>query len=336
MRFCLVLLGAMLMPQAAYAAEGLTVEGNRILYHHQAVRLQGVAVGDPLLARQGRTPEDYKVIAREWNANAVRLSIHPSTWRDIGRLEVMKRLQQEVRAALDAGLFVILAWHTIGVPDGYYQPAPEGLPPDAYDTNFALAQDFWRHMAWQFGADGRILFELWNEPAFAALPEDGGSRWMQLKPYWQQLIAVLRQNGSANIVLATGRQWGYVLKDIPDNLLEDANTAYSWHVYPDSDKRGAEGWRENLSGLDRIKPVVVTEWGFDPEGTNGHQGTAQSFGSAFREVLLSGHALHYTAWCWHPTWTPRMLQPDWRTPTEFGRFVKETLWQSSPEGLVRP
>jgi aryl-phospho-beta-D-glucosidase BglC (GH1 family) len=325
----------MVTTASAYTAGSLSVRGNQLVYHDRPVHLQGVAVGDPLLGRQGRPLADYKTIANDWNANAVRISVHPGAWRDFGRLRAQEALTQNVNAALDAGLFVILTWHAIGIPNGYYQKAPDGMAADIYDSDFALAKDFWRHMSWQFGREGRVIFELWNEPVYETPPPEGESRWPQLRPFWQELTALIRDNGGRNVLLATSHDWGYGIRGIGAQPLDDANTAYAWHVYAGTDHDNPSLWLRQLDGLHLRKPVIMTEWGFEPHGTQRYRGTAEGYGAAIR-ALLKAQELHYTAWCWHPTWTPAMLKEDWATPTEYGQFVKDTLAQAKADTLARP
>lgn len=321
-----------LLPLSA-AAANLQVSGNKIRYKGNEIQLQGVALGDPLLTRKDRPAEDYHFLAQDWHANAVRFSIHPSTWRDYGRVNVLAALEAEINRATEAGLFVILAWHAIGAPYGYYQAAPEGMPPDAYDSDFELARDFWKHASQRFARNGRVVFELWNEPVFSENETPVEPQWARLKPHWEELTALIREQGAKNLLLATGSQWSYDLRGIKNNLLADGNTAYAWHIYAGIDNDSPTLFAAKLDGLDEVKPVVVTEWGFDPLNAK-HQGTADSFGYNFRTYFLQGRKLHHLAWCWHPVWTPRMLEADWRTPTAFGFFVKETLWER-PE-LARP
>jgi hypothetical protein len=41
--------------------------------------------------------------------------------------------------------------------------------------------------------------------------------------------------------------------------------------------------------------------------------------------FLGSRGLHGVAWCWHPAVGPPMLKADWKTPTEFGAFVRDYL-----------
>ena len=75
-------------------------------------------------ASEGRDDvADYARIANGWNANVVRISVHPSTWR-YHEEDTLTLLQEHDATATGAGLFVIIDYHVIGFPDGYYQPVP--------------------------------------------------------------------------------------------------------------------------------------------------------------------------------------------------------------------
>ncbi len=335
MRILLLLL--LLLPGVAFADDKLHVQGNKIFYGEKEVNLQGVAVGDPLIARENRPLSDYALISSDWNANVVRISIHPGTWRDYGRKQTMELLRSNVKAAVDSGMFVIIVWQAIGVPDAYMQKAPDRTVDDLYDTDFELAKDFWRQVAKEFGQDGRIMFELWNEPVWPEM-DDGtqiNPHWGELKPMWQTLVGLVRYY-SDNIVILTSNGWGYNIRGIREDPIDDANTVYAWHVYAGTDGNDPALWEQNLDGVYFNKPVIVTEWGFDP--TPGHKtsGTAEGFGYLFADKFIRDKHLHYTAWCWHPVWTPPMLMPDWENTTDYGAFVKAILWRVPKESLVRP
>lgn len=310
----------------AAPAPRVSVSANQLIYRGKTLTLAGVAVGDPFSAREGRPRADYRRIARDWNANAVRISLHPTVWKHERHDRVLDRLAAEIAAAHGARLFVILDWHTIGWPDGFYEKHPEwDSPADLYDPDFALALDFWTAAAKRFGRDGATLFELWNEPVFEKDErEPRESRWPALKPYFEKLIAAIRVH-APNVVLASGSRWAYDLRGIRASPLADRNTAYAWHVYAGHDDNEPARWAKALDDLDRARPVLVTEWGF-AEGSKEHfAGTAEEFGQPFRSGFLAGRGLSFTAWCWHPEWTPALLEKDWSTPTPYGAFVLKTL-----------
>jgi len=332
----IVAVASAILSSSCFAMDGLAVQGNQLMAGGTAVMLRGVAVGDPILARAGRPLSDYERIAHDWHANLVRISLHPSVWEQMPHAQVLDTLQREMGAALDNGMYVILDWHTIGWPDGYYEPIEKDWtddPKDLYNSSFALAKSFWDEVSARFGKDGRIIFELWNEPVRSKKEGDVETpQWDDLKPYMVQLLQVVRAH-SQNVVLATGNEWAYDLRGIRKNPLEGQNVAYCWHLYANTDDDDETEWEKHLDGLQKVAPVMVTEWGFQEHTDEDFKGTAKSFGNKFVRDFLEGRHLHSTAWCWHPDWTPVMLEPDWVTPTAMGRFVMEYLGKGEGRGF---
>ncbi len=233
-------------------------------------------------------------------------------------------------------MYVILDWHTIGFPNGYYETIEKDWtddPTDLYDSNFDLAKSFWDEVSAKFGKDGRIIFELWNEPVGTQKEgdEDIPPQWEHLKPCFAQLLGIVRTH-SANVVLATGNDWAYDLRGIREDPLPGENVAYAWHIYANTDDNDEKQWAEHLDNLQSIAPVMVTEWGFQEHTNEEFKGTAKSFGAKFVRDFLEGRHLHSTAWCWHPDWTPVMLEADWKTPTPMGQFVMDYL--AAPEKMA--
>lgn len=314
-------------------APRLTVDGPTLLYGDRPVRLRGVCTGDAILAREGRGPDDYRRLVDDWNINVARIGMAPTTWRNVDRKLALDELDREVQGILDAGAFAMIDWHTIGWPDGYYQiPTWEGGVIDTYDSSMTLAMEFWKEMARRYGQDGRVIFQLWCEPVYNARDWETpwGSTWKELKPHFERMTNAIRALGAQNLILATGNQWAYDLVGIKDDLLPDANTAYMWHVYAGHGANRPENWLRALDDLDKVRPVLVTEWGFQEETTSHFKGGREDFGKPFLD-LMESRGLHWVAWCWHPTWGPPMLQSDWVTPTDYGAFVKDALRINRPE-----
>jgi hypothetical protein len=246
---------------------------------------------------------------------------------------VLDTLDKEIHAALGNGMYVILDWHTIGWPNGYYEATQKEWtddPPDLYDSNFDLAKSFWDEASARFGKDGRIIFELWNEPVRTKDEGETESKpqWEHLKPFWTDLLRTVRSH-SANVVLATSNNWAYDLRGIREDPLPGENVAYCWHIYAGTDDNDEKEWAGHLDELQTVAPVMVTEWGFQEHTKEAFRGTAKSFGIKFVRDFLEGRHLHSTSWCWHPDWTPVMLMPDWKTPTPMGKFVMDYL--AAPE-----
>jgi hypothetical protein len=222
-----------LLPAGARAAESglLQAQGNRLVYNGKQVRLRGVAVSDPALGRADRPIDDYKVVASSWRANCVRLSIHPTAWKN-QQARTLRLLERDVSAALARRMSVIIDWHTIGWPDAYYmRPDPSwGSPDDLYDSSWSLVRSFWLAMALRYGREGRIAFELWNEPVFDpdAWNIPPGANWPELKARYEELVGLIR-GSAANLVLLGGDRWTYDLRGIRQATVTGSNIGYVWH-----------------------------------------------------------------------------------------------------------
>ena len=267
-----------------------------------------------------------QLIAKDWKANVVRMGTHPLFWKTVDRKKLLNRLGEDVDAALKNGMFVIISYMVIGWPDGHYEVGTGGGPEDLNDSDFKLATSFWDAVAARWGKDGRVMFELWNEAIYTKedwRPEVG-QQWAKLKPYHQKLLQIVRKH-SDNVVIVSSNHWSYLLKGVRKDLLEGKNIAYSWHIYDGQYKNDTRKWADALDDLQEVAPVLVTEWGFDPNTTHHYQGTAEDFGKPFVRDFLEGKGLHSVAWCWHTTVGPPMLKEDWHTPTEYGAFVRDYL-----------
>jgi aryl-phospho-beta-D-glucosidase BglC (GH1 family) len=310
---------ALLSPAPASA---LSVQGNQFVEDGKPVILRGVAVGDVTDLPSGIDP--YPEIAHEWHANVVRLSVHPGTWRD-RKDQALSTLRHQVEMARAASLYVIIDYHAVGFPDGYaleyLDVTDPGTRTNAYDSRFTLAMDFWMTMALNF-EDTAILFELWNEPSSDTEEEEGGdlSYWKKYRPYWRVLSDAIRASHNSNVLLVAPPHWAYNLRGLKDDLLPDENTGYVWHVYADNEP---EDWADALDDLDQAKPVIVTEWGFEPDAKQHWAGTAEDYGQPLAH-FMDAHGLSSTAWCWNPNYGPSLRNKSGKL-TAWGAFAQQYL-----------
>jgi hypothetical protein len=308
---------------------GLSISGTEIMAGGQPVRLRGVNMGDPFWARgwygASYSTTDYATLAQDWHANVVRISIFPTQWKNMDHAALLAGLAQDVNAALDNGMYVIISYHVIGWPNGWYQPAYAGNPSDTYDSSLSVAASFWAQMAQTYGSDTRIIFDLWNEPAHDASDWANVNYWTELKPSYESLIQTVRNNGAQNIVLATGSGWASWLAGIKESPLADPKVVYAYHKYSVNGSNTAAQWNQDTGGLIGVKPVIVSEWGFeDTDVTNPTwPGSQASYGDAFTQWMESNH-LNNLAWMYHHDWTPALLKSN-GSLTIFGNFVKGYL-----------
>jgi hypothetical protein len=319
---------------------GLSISGLDIVANGQPVRLRGMNMGDPFWARNpdwypGYTTANYATIAEDWHANVVRISIFPTQWKNMNRATLLAGLAREVNAALDNGMYVIISYHAIGWPDGWYQAAYPGNPADTYDSSMTVARSFWTQMAQTYGADTRIIFDLWNEPVHDSSDWTGADPnpyWPELKLAYENLIQTVRNQGAQNIVLATGNRWASWLVGIKDNPLADPKVVYAYHKYSVEGSNAAAQWNRDTGGLIGVRPILVSEWGYEDTDIANPTwpGSQASYGDPF-VAWMEANDLGSLAWMYHHEWNPSLIQTN-GNPTIYGAFVKGYL--ASPTNTV--
>ncbi|AEF83159.1 glycoside hydrolase family 5 protein [Leadbettera azotonutricia] len=306
-------------------AKYLRVNGNQIEYgrggNFKSVVLRGVNVGDLYHFKRAanRSAPSFTRIANELNANVVRFAVPPGRLWHEERAQSIAYLKENVQKALDAGLFVIIDYHTVAVPDGGAEDLNNSWI--GYTGDFNTAKDFWDTISREF-SDGRILFELWNEPQNVYKNQ---ASWTALKGYWEQLISIIRNNGRSNVLIASGFYWTLDLRSIKNSLLSDANTAYAWHVYGGHNGT-PEIWENYLDGLYQIRPIVTTEWGYYTNPKSDLYDTPANFADKLVSQFFKAKNLHNLAWGYDPWYGPNMLlNENYNTLSDYGQYVVDYL-----------
>jgi hypothetical protein len=317
-------------PARAGSTTRIEIGGNRFTYGGTPLRLTGIAVGDPTYIRANRPLSDYHTLASDWRANCVRISVQPGLWR-ADPAAIRTALAANVAAARAEGMFVIIDWHRIGFPDLYDPTVPTdwGLPADVELASVAESAAFWAEMAQIYGSDPAVIFEIWNEPsADPKLWVATGQHWPIFKAAWEQIIAAIRPI-SDNIILCAGGYWAHDLVGVKDNLIADDRTAYAWHSYPNAERGDMKARIATLGGLQAIKPIVVTEWGFRTDSNDDLRGTVKDFGKPFVHDVLDAFGLSHTAWSYSVGAMPNLIADEDGTPSAAGKFVRDVLRQAA-------
>ena len=206
---------------------------------------------------------------------------------------------------------------------------------------------FWKEVAGKFKNHPAVIFELLNEPHDIPWEvwRNGGPVFDQkkskevaaenaapLKSFdsigMQRMVDVIRETGAKNLIIAGGLDWGYDLGGVLDGFaLADPNGSgimYSSHVYP-----WKNDWQGKFLAAAEKYPIFVGEVGADTQKMDFLPPEKQE--DPFTWVpdmlgVIQKHRLNWTAWCFHPKSTPRVIS-DWNyTPTPFwGEFVKRAL-----------
>ncbi|MBD5781117.1 cellulase family glycosylhydrolase [Pelagicoccus sp. NFK12] len=302
----------------------ISVEGNRFVDPDgETVILRGVATVDPAeLERRGQWDRSYFEAAASWNANVVRVAVHPLWWRQMGKDWYLQALDDAVRWSGELGMYVIIDWHTIG------NPLTEVFHRDIYETSRGETFRFWYTIAQRYAGNSTVAcYELWNEPTNRG-GKMGRLPWSEYKEYIEELISMIRAIDETSIPLVAGFNWGYDLSMAKNDPIDFPGVAYVSHPYPQ--KRPApwiEHWERDWGFMADRFPMVCTEFGFMSEdGPGAH---VPVIGDEVYGEALIGYfeekGISWTAWVFDYRWSPQLYSDEDYTPTRQGAFFKKKM-----------
>lgn len=315
----------------------LSVSGNQIVNEQsQAIRLRGVNIEDPFILENQDIDDDgvadphFSNVGEDFNkikamgANTVRLAVVPGFYFLVGESYLTDYLDPLIDLAKENSLYAIIDYHAIGRPGGWYPDEFDdttvvGYSARLYYTDMDMAISFWDTVAARYGDRSHVLFDIYNEPA----DETETFGWSDWRPYGELLISAIRTH-SQNLIFGPGPYWTSDLSEVPTNPYSDSGIVYVAHIYPGSLDEGAdqlEEWKNRFGTLADTYPVMVSEWGFNQNGDTVTMGTEQGYAEPLLDYINSKD-LHWLAYIYHPLAEPPMVERDWSTLTEFGRFVE--------------
>ena len=280
------------------------------------VVLRGVAVIDPyFLRRENVSRSDFAVLAQDWNADIVRLPVHPDLWERSDRY-LEDYVDPIVTWCEELGLYVLLGWHAHGNPVTGQAELPDwgATPPwrgNPYNPDRALALSALTEMAGRYRDRPHVIFGTFNEPAYIG--------WSDWRPVAEELVDAVHAEAPDALVTVSGTDFGYDLRGVLDDPVRRPNVVYETHPYPWK----GEAWKTVVPELSLRHPVLLGEWGYGPVESPGFD--RANYGEPL-VALCQDLGIGWTAWIWHNRWTPAMLTSlrDYRT-TDFGAFVREAL-----------
>ena len=322
---CLLLLMVSLMTSAQdNSFSRISVEGKNFVNEQgEVVVFKGLNIADPdRLEKQGQWKAAIFDEVAAWGANIVRLPVHPAAWRERGQEEYLKLLDQGIEWAKDAGLYVIIDWHSIGnLRTGLYQN-------EMYDTSIRETYRFWYTISRRYKDEPAVaLYEIFNEPT-TYNGELGTLTWGQWSDILMDIIAVVRANNPKAVPLVAGFNWAYDLTPVMNEPLPVENIAYVSHPYPQKrEQPWLPQWERDFGFVADNYPVIATEVGYmypDQKGAHipclGDETYGETLTGYFNEKGIS-----YVVWVFDPDWSPQLIK-DWDyTPTRAGEFFKGVM-----------
>jgi hypothetical protein len=322
--------------QSADSLPRVRVEGNRFIGPDGGtVMFRGVSFSDPdRLERVGQWNRGLFEEARiRWNANIVRLPVHPAAWRERGEEAYLALLDSGLHWAEETSLYVIVDWHTIG------NLRTELFQHPMYNTTKTETLRFWKAVAARYGNRPVVAFyELFNEPTrFNGTL--GRIAWTDFKEYMEEIIHMIRAHGAQGIPLVAGFDWAYDLTEPAAAPIEAPGVAYVTHPYPQKRPRPWEAqWQADWGFMAGRYPVMVTEFGFmagDRPGAHIPVIADSTYGEAVI-AFLEQRGISWVAWVFDPEWSPQLIEGWDFTPTPQGRFFRRKMMELNPRPGAPP
>jgi aryl-phospho-beta-D-glucosidase BglC (GH1 family) len=219
----------------------LRVEGTGLVDSSGSpIQLKGPSLFDSLQYGQYAGKEALTWLRTDWKANAVRLPMYLLLNNYYIGKPGEDALRKCIRAAVDAGLYVIADWHVLEARD----PRRFQAESIAYFTSLAE----------EFGSSPNIVYEICNEPNGADVDWSGA-----IKPYAEAVIAAIRAKDPDGVVLVGTPSWSSHPEEAALDPVKAGNILYVLHFYAGSHGRS---YRDRIDeALAAGAPVFITEWG---------------------------------------------------------------------------
>lgn len=302
----------------------IRVEGNKFVDDNgDRVIFRGVNISDPdKIAKNGRWSKKHFEVIKQWGANVIRIPIHPVAWRQRGKEEYFKLLDQAVVWASDLDLYLIIDWHSIGnLKTGLFQH-------EMYRTSKQETLDFWRSVSYRYKDVPTVAFyEIFNEPTIYN-GQLGRITWQEWKGICEEIINIIFAQDKNVIPLVAGFNWGYDLKPVKDDPIGIQGIGYVSHPYPQKTSAPfEENWERDFGFAADKYPLFATEIGFmaaEEPGSHIPVISDEKYGQAVVKYFRK-KGISWAVWNFDPDWPPQMIS-DWNyTPTKQGAFFKGVM-----------
>lgn len=238
------------------------------------VQLRGVSTHGLAWFPQYVNADAFATLRDDWGTNVVRLAMYTAEsggyCTDGDRSALLDLIDEGVRAATAADLYVIIDWHILS--DG--NPA----------THQAEAIEFFDTVAARYASCDNVIYEVCNEPQNAPFAT-------VIKPYAESALKAIRAHDPDAVVLVGTNTWSQDIDEVIGNRIDDPNVMYTLHFYAATHK---DGIREKLTrALDASVPAFVSECSITDASGNG---SIDGESAAAWLELLNGRNVSFVAW----------------------------------------
>lgn len=306
------------------------------------IKLRGIATADPGFYARSWHPKDPVGVAkwasddrRGWYPSVVRLPCTQSSVEDHGGVDTF--VEDILRPVVDAlaaqNVYALVDFHLIRP----YTPEATQTYNQQNDPDLAPIDDvmrnFWNRTAPEFADESHVLYELFNEPTLPAYWGNDERAWKTWRTAAQPWVDLVQRHAPETPLIIGSPRWTSVTNMAPVYPFDGNNLIYSGHIYPANGQ--PTGFDPTYGAPAEEVPVVITEFGWDPNGGNIDRGTTSGWGSSFREWVESYTNMGWIGWCFDDSWAPTYFESPnegvgipWTLkddPEEQGWYMKQWL-----------
>lgn len=215
----------------------LKVEGTKVVgANGEIVQLSGMSLFWSQWIGKYYNYDCIKWLRDDWKCSVVRVAMAVEHDGYIANPErEMQKITNVIDAAIDLGIYVIVDFHS-----------------HRAEKNIDVAKQFFGEIAKRYGKYPNIIYEIYNEPLQVSWSE-------VLKPYSEEIISVIRQYDSNNIVVCGTPNWSQFVDEAALDPLDAENVAYCLHFYAGT--HGQEFRDRGNFAIEKGLCLFVTEYG---------------------------------------------------------------------------
>ncbi|OMQ11994.1 glycoside hydrolase family 5 protein [[Flexibacter] sp. ATCC 35103] len=213
----------------------LSVRGTQLVdKNNKPIVLRGLSFGWHSMWPRFYNEKAVGWLKKDFNCNVVRAAMGI----ELGEMSYIKepqlskeKIEVVVKGAIKNDIYVIIDWHS-------------------HNINLKEAKVFFDEVSKKYAKYPNIIYEIFNEPDYES--------WPEVKAYAEEVIKVIRENDSRNIILVGSPHWDQDV-DLPaaDPIIGFSNIMYTMHFYAAT--HGKELRDKTDDAIKKGLPIFISE-----------------------------------------------------------------------------
>jgi endoglucanase len=213
----------------------LSVKGTQLVdQNNEPIVLRGMSFGWHSMWPRFYNEKAVNWLKKDFNCNVVRAAMGI----ELGKMSYIKepnfskeKIEAVINGAIKSDIYVIVDWHS-------------------HNINLKEAKEFFAEISKKYAKHPNIIYEVFNEP--------DQESWQEVKAYAEEIIKVIRENDSKNIILVGCPHWDQDI-NLPasDPIKGYTNIMYTMHFYAAT--HGKELRDRTDAAIKNGLPVFISE-----------------------------------------------------------------------------